>query len=420
MARSSLVTHVFLALLTAAGLTAAIHATPTRAQNDASPQIDTLMQFTLEDDDVPSGTVAVRLLRIRLEPGARSPLHTHPGPEMNLVTDGTFRAAADGDALWHPRRQDGTPEAATTEPPEGEFIMRRGDAIAFLPGTAMTFQNTGSSDAFMLGAVIQPFGPAAPPGRVWIGQAPTEEDQAGVFSQVLGDGLADSLPAGQVVLRLERMALEPGQPIPAFSGPVMLSLAEGALEFTVQGGSVQVSRTNDPGPRPDAEAGTAFTLEAGDGVFFPAGMADAARAADESALELYRLTIAPAAPSADGTPVAAEQGVIEITTPPQPTPAPEPTVTPTPAGTPEPAAGEIEEGATVVVTADGVRIRGGPSTDSDIVTEVNTGYVLEITGPSEEGDDFTWWPVEDPDDPAISGYIAADFIELPEDDESEE
>jgi quercetin dioxygenase-like cupin family protein len=374
------------------------------------------MEFTLEDDELPAAPSFVRLLRITLEPGAKSPLHTHPGPEFNFIEDGTFRVLVQGKAMLNPREGSGTPETDTAQPPDGEFIMRRGEAIGYMPGTAMTFRNSGSSDAAMLAAVVQPAGNQRPPGLVWVGQAPTDEELAGLTSQVLGDGVATTLPEGQSVLRVERMTLQPGEPIPAFNGPVMLSLEEGALEFTVQGGSVQVSRTADDGPRPDAEIGTAFSLEVGDAAFFPNGNAEAARSDEEGELVLLRLTISPVEEGAQASPAAAEPGVIEITTPPQPSPTPEPTVTPTPEATPEPEPAEIEEGSTVVVTEDSVRLRSGPSTDTEIVGVVDTGRVLVVTGPSQEGGDFVWWPVEDPNDPAVVGFIAADFIELQEEE----
>lgn len=417
MARSSLVMLTLVALITAAGLLVTVSAHPARAQEDAGPQIETLMEFTLEGQELPVAPSFVRLLRITLESGAKSPLHTHPGPEFNLIETGTFRVLVEGKALLNPREGSATPESGSAQPPDGEFIMRSDEAIAYMPGTAMTFRNSGSSVAEMLAVVILPAGNQRPPGQVWVGQAPTGEDLAGVSFKVLGDGVATSMPEGQSIMRVERMMLQPGQSIPATSGPVMLSLAEGAFEFVVQSGSVQVSRTADPDPRPDAEPGTAFSLEIGDAAFFPNGNAEAARSDEEGDLVLYRVTISPAEQVAQASPVAQEPGVIEITTPPQPSPTPEPTVTPTPEATPAPEPAQIEEGSTVIVTEDSVRLRSGPSTDTEIVGAVNTGQVLVITGPSQEGEDYVWWPVQDPNNPALAGFIAADFIVLQEEDE---
>ncbi|MCC6675380.1 MAG: SH3 domain-containing protein, partial [Thermomicrobiales bacterium] len=62
--------------------------------------------------------------------------------------------------------------------------------------------------------------------------------------------------------------------------------------------------------------------------------------------------------------------------------------------------------------SDGVNIRTGAGTGFEIVTQVFIGDQLRITGESEEGDDFVWWPVELVDDTSITGYIAEDFIDL--------
>jgi len=71
--------------------------------------------------------------------------------------------------------------------------------------------------------------------------------------------------------------------------------------------------------------------------------------------------------------------------------------------------GPIEEGATVEVTESGVRMRAEPSTSAEIVTELSAGTRLTVTGPAEEADGFTWYPVENPET-RQSGYVAADFL----------
>lgn len=71
---------------------------------------------------------------------------------------------------------------------------------------------------------------------------------------------------------------------------------------------------------------------------------------------------------------------------------------------------KITIGSTVVVTDNGVRLRSGPSTDSDIITELEQGHVLTVVGPSAEGSGYVWWPVRDPADPSLSGYIAANYV----------
>jgi hypothetical protein len=386
---------------------------PARAAQQAGPQIETLMQFTLEDAELPLAPTFVRLLRITLEPGAKSPLHTHPGPEFNLIESGTFRVLVQGKALWDERESgsQATPTTGPVQPPDGEFVMRAGGSIAYMPGTALTFRNSGSKDAVMLAAVILPAGNQAPPGLVWVGQAPTAEETAGLSSTILGDGVATELPSGQAIVKVERMTLKGGQAIPATAVPTLLSLEKGAFDFTVKDGSVQVSRTADAGPKPDAAIGSNFSLAPGDAAFFPLGNAEIDRSKDKGDLTLLRMTISPAS-SEGATPVPGEQGVIEMTAPPTPSPTPEPTAIPTPAASPSPTAKQITEGATVVVTGDTVNLRSGPSTTSDVVGQVVKGQVLKVTGPSQEGENYTWWPVQDVNDASIAGFIASDFIEV--------
>jgi hypothetical protein len=37
---------------------------------------------------------------------------------------------------------------------------------------------------------------------------------------------------------------------------------------------------------------------------------------------------------------------------------------------------------------------------------------MKVTGPSQQGDNYTWWPVQDVNDASIAGFIASDFIEV--------
>ncbi|MGH2532210.1 MAG: DUF4352 domain-containing protein [Thermomicrobiales bacterium] len=69
----------------------------------------------------------------------------------------------------------------------------------------------------------------------------------------------------------------------------------------------------------------------------------------------------------------------------------------------------IEEGATVRTT-DELNLRAEPSTDAAIVTTLEAGAELRITGPGEEGGDFTWYPVEYIET-GETGFVAGDFLE---------
>lgn len=76
---------------------------------------------------------------------------------------------------------------------------------------------------------------------------------------------------------------------------------------------------------------------------------------------------------------------------------------------PERETAPIVEGATVRTT-DAVNLRDGPSTDDAVVTTLAAGTELRVTGPGEEGGDYTWYPVENPET-GETGYVAGDFLE---------
>ena len=64
----------------------------------------------------------------------------------------------------------------------------------------------------------------------------------------------------------------------------------------------------------------------------------------------------------------------------------------------------------LVVAEDAVNIRTEPSTDAEIVLVVAEGTELTVTGPSEEGGGYTWWPVSLNEDPTVIGYVVNDFV----------
>ncbi len=239
---------------------------------------------------------------------------------------------------------------------------------------------------------------------------------------VLGDGLLETAPEGDATVSVQRVELPGGSPIPAADSPVLLSRIEGNFSFAAVSGSVQVTRTADPGLRPEAVPDEEFTLATGDAVFFPNGHTAVSREGEAEALSVYRVVIEPAAET-EGEPA-------EITI----LPADEVEAAATPAATPgagtgettedgtgaEQPAGEIVEGATVETIDENVRLRDEPSTGGEILRALPAGTQLTVTGAPEEADDLVWYPVEvaDPDDP-VSGWIAEDFIRVVEADAAE-
>lgn len=384
------------------------------AQDDQSATVDVLLRATIQE--APPAPAFLRLLRITLEPGASIPAHTHPGPELDRVESGTVSIAVpDGAQVL---RADAAPDAAPeVVNAEEELELGSGDQVAFPTGNGMRFANTGTEDATLLAAVVLPAGSQRPAGVVYTDGTPSDEDFTGVRPSVLGDGTAAAMPDGEVVVLVERLTLADGDPIPAAPGPVLLSLETGALAFTAEEGQVQISRTAQPGPQPNITLGTLVELTPGDAAFFSVGMAEVDRPDGSGDLELLRMSILPAnagaatpAPDAEGVGVLSFEEASTLATV---TVEVEPDVTPE--ATDEPGDGTdgagFSEGDRVVVTEDEVRLRAEPSTDAEIVSGLDQGAVLEITGPPEEGGDLVWYPVVDPNDLTLAGFVVEDFLE---------
>jgi quercetin dioxygenase-like cupin family protein len=399
------------------GMAAGLQSVAVSAQED-DDSAEILFSVTLEEGQYPIAPAFVRLLRITMEEGASSPLHTHPGPEFGLVEAGTLTVQVNGAAELSGQPADGTPVAPQVAPSESEFELGAGDLITYLPQTAMTFRNAAADPVSILAGVLLPAGSQHPPGVTYIDGQPSADAFEGVAPEILGDGVATQLPRGGMTVTVERLRIGPGEPIPAVTEPVLLSLESGILDFTVVGGKVQISRTATPGPQPDTAPETDISLARGDAVFFPLGMKEVDRGALEGEVVLLRMTLNAAG---DGpAPTPAESGVGEIRillTEIQETPgaSPSPDGTPTAEATPEDEGEPVfEEGALVESTAEGVNVRSGAGTSFEIVTQVFTGEQMRITGDSEEAEGFVWWPVELVADPSVTGYIAEDFIALVE------
>lgn len=392
--------------------------------NESSIKLDA----TLDAGDYPVAPAFVRLLRINLEPGASSPLHTHPGPEIALVERGTLTVQVAGPAeltVAGESQGPGTPTAGELAPVDSEFEMTAGDQLVYRPQTPMTFRNAGSDPVSILTVVLLPAGHQHPPGVTYVNGQPAADAFNGVTPQILGDGVASAMPANGIRITVDELAIDKGDPIPASTNQELLSLQQGSLDFTVIGGKVQISRGATPGPQPDSAPGTETSLAANDALYFPLGNKEAARAKDDGPISFLRLTIAPAKPDAEPTPSSEGMGEIQITGSEQATETPAVTpgagtpavVTTSPTAQASPTATKTtgpQEGDTVTVNSDGVNLRSCAGTDCDVVTQVYFGQTLTILGPSEDDGEYIWWPVSVDDDPSITGYIAQDFLDLPE------
>lgn len=70
----------------------------------------------------------------------------------------------------------------------------------------------------------------------------------------------------------------------------------------------------------------------------------------------------------------------------------------------------ITVGSTVVVDADGLNIRRTAGLDGELVFIAENGTVFIVIGGPTQASGITWWQVRDPNDPARSGWAAADYL----------
>jgi quercetin dioxygenase-like cupin family protein len=286
------------ALLIAAMLGASTVIAPAAWAQDASPeaspaatpaaaqqaQVTTLMGETFEE--FPPAPMTVRMLRITLEPGASTPMHTHPGPEFDLIERGELTIRTEGDAPV--TRADGTEEVSSGE----DIVLGEGDWILFPAEVGMYYINEGDEPVELLSAVMLPVGTAYPQSITYTDGQPTSQDFVGVSFIVLGDGLIQDMPGAPVDVTVNSVVVPAGVDLPAFEGVTMHSAIDGNFSFIVEDGMVQVSRSELASLQPNAVTGEEFILEDGDAAFFPAGVEAASRADESGELELLTLEMA--------------------------------------------------------------------------------------------------------------------------------
>jgi hypothetical protein len=124
--------------------------------------------------------------------------------------------------------------------------------------------------------------------------------------------------------------------------------------------------------------------------------------------------LTPAQPTVGGTPGDTEAG--------DPTPTEgerPPTRTPRTEESPTPeedddggAVGQFAEGDLVVTTEADLNMRSDPSLDGEVITVLEEGTELTVTGDSVDADDIIWVPVEDAD--GNQGWVSQEFLESAE------
>lgn len=469
----------FRRLMTAVLLTAfvvlALAASPVTAQeieikladDPDSGLRDMLLQAIVEDTG--GQPIELRILRMTLESGARSPWHAHPGLEFGVIESGTLRVRVNGEAVLRPA--DAPPDADSQTVPENlDVSLSAGDRIAYAPGTEMTFENASSEPVVLLAATVFPTGENAPPPAAFRAGPPTDEENHGIQSVILGQAIVPATPPGSIVV-FERLEVDAGGNVAAFPGPVLMAMEEGTVA-----GSVRTPGVGSPGDSTSASSEEIeFSLSRGDAAFFSSGMTEAPLSGD-GRIKLLRLGIVP--PVADPESEPAEQTTDAAATEPasadEPTPTPRPipistarppeTPTPTPAAeatpgrtirtitrpteTPEPAAetdpapepdgdagtvaentaapdtGDSEDddeslagvypapGTVMMVNDDEVRIRAEPSTSGQILAGLSQGQLVTILGEPVDADGYIWYPVQDVVAPELQGWVAAPFLSL--------
>jgi len=370
-------------------------ATAVVAQNPAT--VTALMSY--EFKQFPAVPMTVRLLRITIAPGAIVPMHTHPGPEFDRVESGGLTAKSTGDAQTF---VGGSKDATMLSSSSADLQPK--DWILFPAGTGMELTNSGTEDAVLLSAVIQPVGTGAPASITYADGTPAKDAFTGISFTVLGDGLLPDLPSGTTTVTIDRVDVPSGTDLPGSQGPALYSRIDGNLSLKVDSGNVQVSRSATPGLQPNAIPNQQFTLGAGDAAFFPTGVAATPRTAKENAVSFFRLSIQPASS------LTSSPAVISAIASSTPATASTPVAASgTPAAASSTPASGFAEGALVRTTEDGVNMRAEPSVDAEIINELNANTELKIVGGPEIAGDFTWYQVEIPGE-SQGGWVAKDFL----------
>jgi quercetin dioxygenase-like cupin family protein len=254
-----------------------------RAQEDQI-ESEVLLKVDLEAKALPAPPAFMRLVRITLEPGATSPEHTHPGPEFGRIESGVVTITVKGPARIKQRsakESDPFDEAAQNK----ENQLDRGDQIYYPTGTPMTFTNKGEEKASILALVILPATNDHPPLIDYTAATPTADTFEGVTSQILGDAILTTIPSGPSTITINDVSLKPAQSLPGSRNPVLFSVVKGDCSFKVTGGSVQISRTEKPGPQNDTELDKDIELKPGDAMFFPNGLRTTSRGENSGSLD---------------------------------------------------------------------------------------------------------------------------------------
>lgn len=386
--KSALLAGIIGASMLIAPVAQAQDATPPAGTPVASPEASVVQEPTITNlmtaqvDELPPAPFTVRMLRITLQPGAITPMHTHHGPEIDMIESGEITIRSLGDAPV--TRADGTEEMSTGD----EMTLTEGDMVHFPAEVGQFFENTGDEPAVMLSSVIIPVGPDYVNERItWIDGEPNLE---GVSYLKLGDGLVQNMPEQSGEWVVNSVELPAGAEMPALQGISMITPEEGNLSFSIDAGQVQITRADSNMLQPNAVLGTSVSLGNADAAFFPNGVTATARDGEAGPLSLLMMDVvltdgAPEEPAAitfnegDGT-IAGES--------------------------PEPDSPQI-----VTTNTDSVNMRAEPSVDGEVVDQINAGIELEVLDGPVDAEEYVWYQVRVNAEGGSEGWMAVDFLD---------
>jgi hypothetical protein len=186
---------------------------------------------------------------------------------------------------------------------------------------------------------------------------------------------------------------------------VLYSVVKGDCEFTVTGGSVQITRTREPGPQVATQLDEEFSLDPGDAMFFPNGTRTTSRGENSDDLELLQVIVAP---NSDERLSDENRGRVKFK---QPSSPPELDDEDRAESSDDESSPRWNEGDTVYVNSTDVNLRDSPSIEGALVTTLIYGQAMIIDGGPTDADGFIWWPVHIADSPDIAGFVADEFIQ---------
>lgn len=225
------------------------------AASPAADEAEPLAEWTIEAavDNLPAPPAIVELNWVQVAPEATWEVIA-PGPALYGVTDGALGIRVMGPALITRSGPDGSPQPAEPAVEGIDYTLRPGDSMLVPSGTQHLVRNDGSELAVALSTVIYPSSAAIPS---WLGDG---QGPAGVTLQPIASDLADtgtSWPTASAGLRVERMALDPGE---THQLPTV-SQADGYGLIVVEEGTVTVAPDGGADGVQTHSAGTAARLE---------------------------------------------------------------------------------------------------------------------------------------------------------------